>query len=61
MEGGKGIEKRDHVFLGGQKRSPEDQENECKYATGEVGGGGPSSTRDLGGKKLSGLKGKNLR
>ena len=48
---------------GRQERSPEGQQNEWKYATsgGRRWGDSLESSRDLGGVRLSGLKGRDIR
>ena len=48
--------------VGEQERSPEGQQKESKLATsgGRRWGDSPECTRDLGGERLSGLKGRDL-
>jgi hypothetical protein len=54
--------KNDQILgVGEQEWSPEGQQNKCKYATSEVGGGTLECTRELGGERLSGLKGRDFR
>ena len=62
--GGQGEERGNRIRYGEgeQERSPESQENEWKYAALEGGKWGDllESTRNLGGKRISGLSGSDL-